>query len=593
MFKNLFKNKTQFVGFIICSIIGLAVLLVYVQPFLNNHLLLPLERGLYDVRFKLRGRIPTTKKVVVVDINEETLERLGRWPFPRYFHAKIVDNLVKSGAKTIAFDILFTEPERDNAWSDQKLADSAKRSKCVIQNSFIDYNFDPPKITLPIPVLKKSAAEVGIANAFPQTDGVVRALPPLCEVDGKYYPHLSFATASHYLGKNCMDMYNELPLTRDGEVLVNYLGPFKTVEFVPYWQVYMKQIEPEHFKDKIVIIGATATGLYDHHPQPFSPHFPGVEIQATLVENFITNSFIHQVPGIYTVLSIILLTLLCGFTLPILKTQISTVAAPLYFLAFFLIGLGVFNARYWFELAPGCVIILLSYVAVIGYRLITEEKEKKRIRQTFGTYVSPQVLNFVLSNPPSLGGARQKVTIFFSDIRAFTSWTETTKAEEVVTLLNEYLTKMTDIVFQHNGTVDKFIGDAIMAFWGAPLPQEDHAFRAVSCAIDMIVELKKFQEELRRTNRYVIDIGIGINTGDAIVGNMGSNRRMDYTVIGDSVNLAARLEPLNRKYDTHVIIGSTTYELVKDRIITREIDKVKVKGKDIEQIIYEAVGYKK
>jgi len=231
--------------------------------------------------------------------------------------------------------------------------------------------------------------------------------------------------------------------------------------------------------------------------------------------------------------------------------------------------------------------ILLSFLAVIVYRIMTEEKDKRRIRDMFGKYVSPRVVDQILQNPPELGGVDKELTVFFSDIRGFTTLSESMTPQELVNHLNLYLTAMTDVILEYQGTLDKYVGDEIMCFWGAPLPQEDHAMLACKCALrqmQVLVELNAGWPKERR-----IDIGIGLNSGIMTVGNMGSLGRMNYTLTGDSVNLGARLEGTNKTYLTKIIMSEYTHGLVKDRVIARELDNIRVKGKNRPVLIYELV----
>ena len=231
--------------------------------------------------------------------------------------------------------------------------------------------------------------------------------------------------------------------------------------------------------------------------------------------------------------------------------------------------------------------MVFTFLTVVVYRAMTEEKDKRRIKSMFGTYVSPRVVDQILDSPPELGGVDKNLTVFFSDIRGFTTLSETMTPQELVLLLNRYLTAMTDIILETEGTLDKYEGDAIMAFWGAPLPQEDHAYRACKASLRQLEALRALNEELPEEKR--INIGIGLNSGIMTVGNMGSLQRMDYTLIGDNVNLGARLEGTNKQYATNIIISEYTYGLVKDRIVARELDNIRVKGKNKPVLIYELI----
>jgi adenylate cyclase len=230
-----------------------------------------------------------------------------------------------------------------------------------------------------------------------------------------------------------------------------------------------------------------------------------------------------------------------------------------------------------------------------AYRFFTEERRARDIRKMFSSYVSKRIVDELIRDPSKmrLGGTRKQMTVLFSDIRGFTTFSEKYQPEEVVSQLNEYLGAMTDIVFEHDGTLDKFVGDAVMAFWGAPLDQPDHAQRAVRCGLDMIRKLRELQQKWAAEGKHVIDIGVGINSGEMVVGNMGAEgKKMDFTVIGDNVNLAARVEGLTRKYDSHIIITEYTYAKVKDSVEAKELEAVTVKGKERPVVMYNVVGMK-
>jgi adenylate cyclase len=232
---------------------------------------------------------------------------------------------------------------------------------------------------------------------------------------------------------------------------------------------------------------------------------------------------------------------------------------------------------------------MFTFLTIVVYREMTESRDKRRIRSMFGTYVSPRVVDQILDNPPELGGVDKDITVFFSDIRGFTTLSESMSPQELVAILNRYLTAMTDIILKYEGTLDKYEGDAIMCFWGAPLPQEDHALRACRCAVEQIAALRELNRELPMD--ISLDIGIGINSGRMTVGNMGSMQRMDYTLIGDNVNLGARLEGTNKQYKTNIIISENTFGLVKDQVIARELDNIRVKGKNKPVLIYELLDF--
>jgi adenylate cyclase len=271
-----------------------------------------------------------------------------------------------------------------------------------------------------------------------------------------------------------------------------------------------------------------------------------------------------------------------------LQTVWSLVVTVGMILVYFLVFLVVFElSDYIITFSAPAAGIFLSFLAVVAYRTMTEEKEKRRIRDMFGKYVSPAVVTEILANPPELGGVDKELTVFFSDIRGFTTLSESLTPQELVNHLNLYLTAMTDLILEYKGTLDKYVGDEIMCFWGAPLPQADHAVLACKCALKQLEVLRRMNEAWPPEKR--LSIGIGINTGIMTVGNMGSLGRMNYTLMGDMVNLGARLEGTNKQYYTMAIISEFTYAHVRDRVVARELDNIRVKGKNKPVLIYELI----
>ena len=340
--------------------------------------------------------------------------------------------------------------------------------------------------------------------------------------------------------------------------------------------------------NKIVMVGAFTKGMAsDQKPTPYGLMF-GVEVHANALNTILMNNFLVKAP--YYIDFIILAVSI--FLIAFLTSRFSTV--PSLFVSIILIGGIFFGSSYIFDsrnyiisFFEPAIAIILTFLLLIAYRAMTEERDKRRIKGMFGTYLSPKVVEQIIDNPPELGGVDKNLSVFFSDIRGFTTLSESMPPQELVQLLNKYLTAMTDIILEYEGTLDKYEGDAIMAFWGAPLSQEDHAYRACCASVKQLEALKVLNETLPEEKR--INIGIGVNSGIMTVGNMGSTQRMDYTLIGDNVNLGARLEGTNKQYRTNIIISENTYGLVKDRVIARELDNIRVKGKNKPVLIYELI----
>ncbi|OGS38012.1 MAG: hypothetical protein A2551_04950 [Elusimicrobia bacterium RIFOXYD2_FULL_34_30] len=567
-----------------------AILLVIVLNFFG--VFQTLEYKSYDYRIRNRMANIISDKIVIAAIDENSLEHLGRWPWDRSIQARMIQKLTRAGAKTIGVDILFIE--KSNEQSDTALEEAVKESKrCVNELLFEIDRGIPKKQKLPISGIAKYSIGIGFPNVFPEIDGVVRKVKPTIEYQKKLYPHVSVSIASAYMEKPIEELLNNVPLDDNGEMLINYAGGFETFKYISYYDILEGKINDEVLKDKIVLIGYAAAGLGDRHVTPVSPVMPGIETIANNVNAFINSDFISYSSGLFGFLTIIVIGGILAFFLPKLSSWKSTFLVITVFVIWFLISRYYFvEKKVWVEYVPVTFLIFFSYLSITSWRFITEEKEKRWLKKAFGQYLSPLVINEIMKNPDALalGGKRQEMTVLFSDIRGFTTISEALTPEGVVTILNEYLTKMTEIVFKYEGTLDKFIGDAVMAFWNAPIPQNDHTQRAVYCAIEMIEELKKLQEKWRAENKPIMDIGIGINRGDMVVGNMGSIERMDYTVIGDNVNLASRLEGLNKEFRTHIILSESAYQVIKDTVLTKPLGTTKVKGKEKLVQIYSVEG---
>lgn len=453
--------------------------------------------------------------------------------------------------------------------------------------------------------LNDAAENSGYFNAIPDSDGTIRWSPLVIQYQDSYYSSLALSLLLQYLdwpmltlnmaefgvaGISIGDTF--IPTNENGWLLINYLGPAKTFPHYSISDIINGQISPDTFKDKIVIVGATAIGIYDLRVTPYSNVYPGVEIHANVLDSILHQNFLRQtdVTKAVDVFSIILFGLIMGIAIPRVKAIYGILLSLLIIIVFVITNAFIFtHYNLWLNMIYPVLTMLMIYLGITIYRYITEEREKKKIRGAFQYYLTASVINEMLKDPSKLklGGDKKDLSVLFSDIRGFTTISEKLTPEELVHLLNEYLTAMTNVVFHYNGLLDKYMGDAIMAVFGAPLDQPDHALRACRTALGMMDELKKLQKKWTEENKPVLNIGIGINSGDMVVGNMGSDMRFDYTVMGDSVNLGSRLEGINKEYGSNIIISEYTYEVVKDVLFCREMDAVRVKGKKQPVKIYE------
>ncbi|HBA27491.1 MAG TPA: adenylate/guanylate cyclase domain-containing protein, partial [Nitrospinae bacterium] len=470
-----------------------------------------------------------------------------------------------------------------------------------IKNSdkFNQYNpIGAKKITIPVPELGRSAIALGYVNTFPDDDGILRWEPLVIEYNGFIYPSITLQSAVKYLkipnkmvileateGIRLGETY--IPTDRFGRTLINYYGTDQTFSYFSISDILDGNIKSEDFHDKIVLIGATAVGIYDLRVTPFTAAMPGVEKHANVIASIIEKKFIKSVPRLVN----ITILLLSGLLLSLLIVRFKAFggsAITISFLFFIsLLGYYLFAQKgIWINITYPILNIFFVFISVTVYNYVAEERYAKRIRAMFSSYVTEKIVNELIKNPDmaKLGGERREITVLFSDVMGFTSFSEKHAPEDVVAILNEYLGEMTDIVLKWEGTLDKFIGDAILTFWNAPMRQENHAELAIKCALNMVGRLKELQKKWQAEGKPMLDCGIGINTGEVIVGNIGAEgKKMDYTVIGDHVNLGSRVESLTRKYNTHILITEFTLSKIKDLLADETIWKTEVTG--LEKVI--------
>jgi adenylate cyclase len=597
-----------------------------------------LEQKTLDMRFLVRGPIAPGPETVIAAIDEKSINKLGRFPWPRSVWGRVVDRLTEEDARVIVFDVFFTEPEsvdsddlfqqaimrsgrvmlpvvfdfteegyKESGFTDKKLDFMVPSAYSVFKNT--DEQFHPlqAKTALP-PLLQFSSVANSIAhiNMVPDEDGTLRWELLAVGYNGDYYAPIGLRAAWLYRGLKKEDLALDfkgkvllgdtaIPTDDHGRMLINYRGPNGTFPVYSISDILDGTTPAGRFKDKIVLIGATALGIYDLRVTPFSPNMAGIEKHASVVDNILRGDFIHR-----TEASVVFLIFLFAIVLGIAIPRLGAKAGAALFLALFAGYVGAVHFLFvikgiWFNLVYPESALFFGYTSQTAYRFFTEERRARDIRKMFSSYVSKRIVDELIRDPSKakLGGERKEITVLFSDIRGFTSFSEKHEPEEVVSILNEYLGAMTNIVFDSEGTLDKFVGDAVMALWGAPVGQPDHAERAVRCAIAMIKKLEELQKKWAAEGKTALDIGIGINTGDMVVGNMGAEgKKMDYTVIGDNVNLAARVEGLTRQYNNHIIITEFTYNKVKDIVRVNELGSVTVKGKQHPVVIYDLVGVK-
>ena len=582
------------------------------------------ECGFLDLRFKIKElfcKKNINNNIVIIDIDETTLnEELGQWPFPRTFYGEIIKTLTEDGAKVICIDILLSEPDRLDEKNDFLLSKTMEQTKNVIlpveffiERKAID-QFNPSrgfisieKLIFPLGILKNQARGLGFTNLSPDKDGIYRECKLTKKYNGKTYNSFSLEIVNTILNttaekeKNSIALKGKnkknIPLNHKDKMFINYQGSYKTFKYISFKEVYNKnhrKKNPDFFKDKYVIIGSSAPGLADLKATPFTPAMPGVEIQANILNTILEENYIVQSSPTLDI-SLIFILSITGLIFIKFKPVWSIILAVSFMVTILIISIILFN---YYNFLLTTVPILgttgLTYISIISFRLINSERRKKKLRNIFQKYVSNQIVNSILKDLDNtslaLGGKRSKLTISFTDIRGFTPMSEKLTPEEVVNMLNEYFTSMTEIIFHHDGTIDKFMGDCIMSFWGAPLPHKDDALRAVKTALEMREALQKLTKKWEIEGKLPIAMGTGINTGEVVVGNIGSPERMEYTVIGDNVNLAQRLESNAAK--GQILISEATYKEIKNNVVANALPPIKVKGKSKPITVYEVMGMK-
>ena len=495
----------------------------------------------------------------------------------------------------------------------------------------------------PIASFTQAVKGGGFLNGIPHQDGVLRFIPLFIKYDQRIFPHIAIASI--------LDLYKpastsfepgkffvlhqatvdgqlkdiRIPIDENATTLINWTGrwkdTFRHVSAADVYRLYylkdtlattpsdstkaqslqqqMREKElslAQMVKDSICIIGLTAAGTHDFNPIPYESTYPMVGTHGSVLNSILTQQFIARAPDHINRSVLFSLAVFIGLSLAFLSSANGLIFTVAILTGVFGASLYWFDQGVWLNLASPSLLSLFAYLGITSYKFSTEERSKREIKRAFSKYVSPDVIEEIIRDPSKLrlGGSRRELSVMFSDIRGFTGYSEKRNPEEVVGILNEYLDAMTKVIVEHKGTLDKYVGDEIMAVFGAPhfQPPQASAKSAVICAIRMLERLSDLHDKWRREGLEPLDIGIGINTGDMVVGNMGSELRMDYTVIGDAVNLGARVEALTRQFQTRLIITDATYQYVKDIVEVKSLEAIKVKGKEIPVMIYEVLALK-
>jgi len=547
-----------------------------------------LEMSIYDSWFWLSGAQEPGDQVVVVAIDEASIKQIGPLAWPRTVHAQLLDRLAE--AKAVAFDITFgAERQADE---DMAFAEAiAEHGRVVLASKFYferDEDGDMAQVfEPPIPVLLQATQGLGFVNTPSDPDQVVRriSLVDVNTFENFCFPSLGLAAALMAQDLNPADIKivpgyliiadKMIPISPINQALPKFWGPRQTFTTVSYGDIISGKTDPQFFHDKIVLIGYSTQEEHDVYPTPFttsnmmlkgSPPTPGVEIHASVVQSFLSNLWFKQLPPLVNLVFLLLVILLTAWAVAGRGPGKGLLGTVLVLIVVAVTAHLAWRSYYWLNSGAPLIGVILTYTGVTGYDFLSAEMARRKTRAMFSRYVSASVVEELLTNPDdiSLGGKKQVVTIMFADIRGFTAYSENKDPENVISRLNEYLTAMTDIIFRYGGTLDKYLGDGLMAFFGAPIYFADHVERAIKVAVEMQTAVENLNEKWVALGEVPLKVAVGINTGPAVVGNVGSPERMDYTLIGEDVNLASRVEALSKLFETLIVVSERSYNMLPE-----------------------------
>lgn len=610
-----------------------------------------LDNRLRDYLFTIRGELPHNQNVVIVDIDETSIKSLGQWPWSRDKLAKILENLTLANVGIVGLDIVFAEEDRT---SPHKILQNLKIYKKDVPNYDLEfanvveyspvilgYQFDlvkkdnanakVPQIPaifiekdkpqdnksylieayntiLNIPQIQDKAYSSGFFNNIPDDTGIIRSVPLIISYDDTIYPSLALEVIRVINDtQKVVVQYDEngisnivlddisIPTDRYGRMLINFRGPERSFKYISAIDIYNNSFDKSEIDGKIVLIGTSAAGLFDLRATPFDSIFPGVEVHANIIDNILMQDFIYKASWLDG--ANILIIFVLSIIIVMLTTYTTFWANPIIFLSFsisylFLVYNLLFDYGIVLNILFPIATVLIASIMTTLFDYFYNIKKEEAIKAKFASKVSKNVMDDILKNidKNEFSAKSKEVTIFFSDIRGFTNISEKLDAKELISFLNRYMQPMSEIIIKYQGTIDKFIGDAIMAYWNAPIDIKNHCDLALKASLEQLEVLEKLNVELQKENLPKIDIGIGLNTGTVIVGEMGSSLRSDYTVIGDTINLGSRVESLCKYYDSKLNISNFTKDKLQEKYIFRFLDLVKVKGKNEPVEIWQVLG---
>jgi adenylate cyclase len=591
-------KRQKLVILVLTLLVSLVCAILYYQ---KNPLIDSFEAKSYDFRYLLRGPLQPNPAIVIVAIDDKSVGELGRFPWTRTRFAQFVDRASSAGAKAIYLDAFFPEPE--SAAADRAFAEALRRSGLTSLAIYFEFNRDGTiaHVTRSIPLLSGSARSTPHINMFPDSDGVVRSIRLLIDDGQGPVASMSLSAAKTLLGAKSIEPgtfridLDGRRIPTDGEYyhLVNYVGPPGTYPRYSFSDVVAGRVGEAQLKDKIVLVGATSLGIYDMRVTPFSNNSPGVEVHANALDAMTRGAYMKR-GGVEALIDLVAIAVLGALAAAItlqLRYAISLPLITTLFFGYFGLAYFLFLHGMWISVVYPELSLVVSFFTTVYLRFALLDRKAREVKEMFSSYVSKHVVDRLIQDPSQarVGGDTRVLTVLFSDVENYTGFSEKLPPQEVLRILNEYLAEMTNLVMEHEGTLDKFIGDGIMVFWGAPLPQENHAELAMDCALRMRAKMEELRSRWQDAGQAPLSLRIGINTGEVTVGNIGvTGKKMEYTAIGDNVNLASRLESINKLYGTRLLISDATRSLLpRDKYHMRCIDAARLKGKDKTTELYE------
>ena len=588
---------------------------------------------------------PATERIKVILLDQASLdwgktENGLSWPWPREVYGPIMDFCRRGGAKAVAFDFLYTEPSVYGVSDDEALGAAVGRTPGFVGAVFMGTasgdaetwpedvpdrtpvfrglekwlasarDVTAPKAAFPIPEVATNAAMLANVSDQPDMDGVFRRAALFRVFDGRAVPSLGLA--AYLVGEQAEVKLEDgwlrvgdhrVPMDPAGRSILQFVGESGTHEAFSAAAIIQSElrlqagekpvVDPAALKDCYVFLGSSAPGLLDLRPTPISKVYPGVEIQATMLDNLLSSFFLRDVSRESVLLVTLLMALVSGIAVTLSRRVGQSIAAFVLFLPVpIAAGFGAYAQGFWWPVVVGELAVALALVGGVVVNYATEGRQKAYLKQAFRHYLGAEVIEQLIADPSKLklGGEKRELTLFFSDIEKFSSFSEKLDPPTLTALLNDYLSDMGAIIQEEGGYLDKYIGDAIVAFWNAPVAQPDHAVRACRAALRCQRKIAERREEFKQRTGATVKARIGINSGEVVVGNMGSHDRFNYTVLGDAANLASRLEGANKAFGTYLMVSESSWSQAKGQFVGRELGQLRVVGRQTPVRVYEVMG---